>query len=74
MPKIIVVIGPTGVGKTSLSLKLAKEYNAEIVNADAMQIYKEMNIEKSARNNMVIVLLLLAALILNIINIWFLPK
>lgn len=44
MPKIIVVIGPTGVGKTSLSLKLAKEYNAEIVNADAMQIYKEMNI------------------------------
>ena len=44
MPKIIVVIGPTGVGKTSLSLKLAKEYNAEIINADAMQIYKEMNI------------------------------
>lgn len=37
-------------------------------------LYKEMNIEKSAKNNMVIVLLLLTALILNIINIWFLPK
>ena len=37
-------------------------------------LYKEMNIEKSAKNNMVIVLLLLTALILNIMNIWFLPK
>ena len=37
-------------------------------------LYKEMNIEKSAKNNMAIVLLLLTALILNIINIWFLPK
>ena len=37
-------------------------------------LYKEMNIEKGAKNNMVIVLLLLTALILNIINIWFLPK
>lgn len=41
---IIVIIGPTGVGKTKLSLELAKKYNAEIINADAMQIYKEMNI------------------------------
>ena len=41
---IIVIIGPTGVGKTKLSLSLAKKYNAEIINADAMQIYKEMNI------------------------------
>jgi len=37
-------------------------------------LYKEMNIEKSARNNKLIVLLLLAALAINIINIWFLPK
>ena len=36
-------------------------------------LYKEMNIEKSAKNNMLIVLLLLSALILNIVNIWFLP-
>ena len=41
---IVVIIGPTGVGKTKLSLKLAKKYNAEIINADAMQVYKEMNI------------------------------
>lgn len=41
---IIVIIGPTGVGKTKLSLSLAHKYNAEIINADAMQIYKEMNI------------------------------
>lgn len=41
---IIVIIGPTGVGKTKLSLTLAKKYNAQIINADAMQIYKEMNI------------------------------
>lgn len=42
--KIIVIVGPTGVGKTSLSLSLAKNYNAEIINIDAMQLYKEMNI------------------------------
>lgn len=41
---IIVIIGPTAVGKTKLSLTLAKKYNAQIINADAMQIYKEMNI------------------------------
>ena len=41
---IIVIIGPTGVGKTKLSLSLAHTYDAEIINADAMQIYKEMNI------------------------------
>jgi len=37
-------------------------------------LYKEMNIEKSAKNNMLIVLLLIAALVVNIVNIWFLPK
>lgn len=44
MCKIIVIAGPTAVGKTKLSLYLAKRYNAEIINADAMQVYKEMNI------------------------------
>ena len=47
--KIIVIVGPTGVGKTSLSLSLAKNYNAEIINIDAMQIYKEMNIGTAKR-------------------------
>ena len=42
--KIVVIIGPTGVGKTKLSISLAKKMNAEIINADSTQIYKEANI------------------------------
>jgi len=41
---IICVVGPTGVGKTKLSVELAKKYNGIIINADACQIYKELNI------------------------------
>lgn len=41
---IICVVGPTGVGKTKLSIELAKKYNGIIINADACQIYKELNI------------------------------
>ena len=41
---IIVVVGPTGVGKTKMSVELAKHYNAEIINADSMQVYKYLNI------------------------------
>lgn len=41
---IIVVAGPTGVGKTKLSVELAKRYNAEVINVDSMQVYKELNI------------------------------
>lgn len=41
---IIVIVGPTGVGKTKLSVELAKKYNAEIINADSMQVYKELDI------------------------------
>lgn len=41
---IIVVAGPTGVGKTKMSVELAKKYNAIVVNADSMQVYKELNI------------------------------
>lgn len=44
MNKVIVIIGPTAVGKTSLSIELAKKLNGEIINADAMQIYKGLNI------------------------------
>lgn len=40
----IVILGPTGSGKTKLSLSLAKILNGEIVNADSMQIYKYLNI------------------------------
>ena len=41
---IIVVVGPTGVGKTKMSVELAKHYDAEIINADSMQVYKYLNI------------------------------
>ncbi len=44
MNKIIVIVGPTGIGKTKLSLAIAKKYNGEIINADSMQIYKDLNI------------------------------
>ena len=44
MKKIIVITGPTGVGKTKLSVSLAKKLDAEIINADSMQIYKDLNI------------------------------
>ncbi len=43
-PKVIVIAGPTASGKTSLSIKLAKEINGEIISADSMQIYKYMDI------------------------------
>ncbi len=41
---IIVITGPTGVGKTKLSIELAKRYNAEIINGDAVQVYKGLDI------------------------------
>lgn len=41
---IICIVGPTAVGKTKLSVELAKIYNGEIINADSMQIYKGLDI------------------------------
>ena len=41
---IYVVVGPTGVGKTKLSISLAKKLNAIVLNADSMQVYKELNV------------------------------
>jgi len=41
---LIVVVGPTAVGKTNLAIELAKKYNSQIVSADSMQIYKYMDI------------------------------
>lgn len=43
-PKILVITGPTAVGKTALSIDLAETFNGEIINGDAMQIYKELQI------------------------------
>ena len=44
MDKLVVLTGPTAVGKTSLSINLAKAINGEIISADSMQVYKGMNI------------------------------
>ncbi|MBR1377106.1 MAG: tRNA (adenosine(37)-N6)-dimethylallyltransferase MiaA [Bacilli bacterium] len=41
---VIVIVGPTGVGKTKLSIELAKKLNGEVINADSTQVYKGMNI------------------------------
>ena len=42
--KVLVIVGPTAIGKTQLALELATEMNAEIISADSMQIYKYMDI------------------------------
>jgi tRNA dimethylallyltransferase len=44
MQKIILIAGPTGSGKSEIALKLAKKINGEIINADSMQVYKEIKI------------------------------
>ena len=42
--KIILIAGPTASGKSNFSLKLAKKINGEIINADSMQVYKQLQI------------------------------
>jgi tRNA dimethylallyltransferase len=44
MKKVIILLGPTAVGKTAVSILLAKTFNTEIISADSMQIYKHMDI------------------------------
>lgn len=44
MEDIIVIVGPTGVGKTKLSIELAKKLDAEIINGDSVSIYKRLDI------------------------------
>ncbi|MDR3215028.1 MAG: tRNA (adenosine(37)-N6)-dimethylallyltransferase MiaA [Bacilli bacterium] len=44
MKKVICIVGPTGVGKTALAISLAQVFNLSIINGDAFQVYKEMNI------------------------------
>ena len=43
-PQVLVLLGPTGVGKSSLSIDLAKAFNGEIISADSVQIFKEFDI------------------------------
>lgn len=42
--KIIVIVGPTAVGKTALSIDLAKRFNGEIISGDSQQVYRKLNI------------------------------
>ena len=48
MPTLVVILGPTGVGKTELSLQLAEEYGCPIVSADSRQIYTDLPIGTAA--------------------------
>lgn len=41
---LIVILGPTGIGKTDLSIDIAKEFNTEIISSDSRQVYKELKI------------------------------
>lgn len=43
-PLVVVVVGPTASGKTSLAIEIAKKFNGEVISADSMQIYKGMDI------------------------------
>jgi tRNA dimethylallyltransferase len=43
-PKIIVICGPTGIGKTATAIKMAQMFSGEIISADAMQVYRYMDI------------------------------
>ena len=43
-PKIIIIGGPTGIGKTAVAIRIAQRFGGEIVNADSMQIYRKMDI------------------------------
>lgn len=42
--KVLAIVGPTGIGKTSLSVWLAKQWNGEIISCDSMQVYKKMDV------------------------------
>ncbi|CAH1190779.1 MULTISPECIES: tRNA (adenosine(37)-N6)-dimethylallyltransferase MiaA [Paenibacillus] len=43
-PKLLVLVGPTAVGKTKMSIELAKAFDCEIISGDSMQVYREMDI------------------------------
>lgn len=49
--KVFILTGPTGIGKTELSLQLAMDLNSEIISADSMQIYKYMDIGTAKANH-----------------------
>src|SRR5690625_5936686 len=42
--KVLVIVGPTAVGKSALGIEIAKRFNGEIISGDSMQVYQEMDI------------------------------
>lgn len=50
-PKVLFIVGPTTSHKTALAIKLANQFNGEIINADAFQVYKMMTIGTNAPTN-----------------------
>ena len=43
-PKILIIAGPTGVGKSQIGINIAKKINGEIISADSIQIYKDLSV------------------------------
>src|SRR4030042_3014936 len=43
-PRVVILIGPTGAGKSQLAIELAEEFGGEVVSADSMQVYRYMDI------------------------------
>ena len=43
-PKIVVITGPTAIGKSAIAVEVAKKYNGEIISADSMQVYRKMDV------------------------------
>ena len=48
MKKVIVVVGPTAVGKTKISIELAKKYNLDVISGDSVAVYKRLDIGSPA--------------------------
>ena len=44
MKNLVVILGPTGIGKTDLSIDIAKNFNTEIISSDSRQVFKELKI------------------------------
>ncbi len=44
MKKVVAIVGPTGIGKTKLSIEIAKRFNGEIISGDSVQVYKRLDI------------------------------
>ena len=44
MNKVLAIVGPTGIGKTKLSIQCAKRWHGQVISADSMQVYQKMDI------------------------------